>query len=531
MADTEYTALQIAEICNSLNWRLLEERADGRVGSGILRRYIENEVDMTKVQWDAILAYLLTLTTVTDPWAEKKKHTGVFRAGPVDLVQDGKSERWRMVHTLYRAAGYTVSAYLAEDGCQAKVYRYFYVDQATVPAHPATPATGSGVGWQSNFQQDRDTLLFSGWWERSERVYQTIAEHTATADAFSTVKRTKHLGVRAGDKDESGNSVDIPDPATALAGTKISITRSKNADCTQDVEVDKQTAEPATQAAFTSEKTAFATQSTERKWNADSVPDAAAVGERIDGRLNDLEKYDYTKNTTTPTPATQAAFTSEKTAFATQSTERKWNADSVPDAAAVGVRIDGRLNDLEKYDYTKNTTTPEAAAVPEYVSELDERVKVTTERKWNEDTVPDATPGQRVRATLNDLEKFDWERTAEAPVTGLVGSTESYSLLGGTYSVDTYDEWNLDTPIYPYGPDRPIKYYRYPSGVYRMQAKYVYTMKYHATRAEALAEIDGAQEGSRFEKICAGCWMSVKITRDDVTLSTKSFPDPHGHLH
>ena len=119
-------------------------------------------------------------------------------------------------------------------------------------------------------------------------------------------------------------------------------------------------------------------------------------------------------------------------------------------------------------------------------------------------------------------------RDSEAPITGLIGTTETFYLLGDIYTETAYTIWRRSTPILPEGKDgRELYYYRYPSAIGTYQAKYTYTITYHSTRALAQTEITGAYEGSRVEQICAGCYMATKVARTGVLLSTVTLPDPY----
>jgi hypothetical protein len=111
----------------------------------------------------------------------------------------------------------------------------------------------------------------------------------------------------------------------------------------------------------------------------------------------------------------------------------------------------------------------------------------------------------------------------------LIGTvTHTWTTLGGTYYVNAYTEWDLESPIYPDG--RALWYYRYVSATGKYRVKNVHTIKYHATEAAALAEIDGGEDGSTIDRICYGCWMSLKMTRNDELLATTTFPDPYEAL-
>jgi hypothetical protein len=243
-----YSTEVLREVFSENNWRL-QESEDGHV-TGILQRYIEHGYaqDANEFAWAAMKTFLLTYTastntaasvTVSEPMVSRKPQPGLWRGGPVRIALHPQTKRWRIIQTLFKADGAIQAEIVAARGCRFRVsYQFFH----GILAAPTIPVNSSGVEYTGRFNQDKDSLLYYGYIEKTERLYQNIAEFLAGQDTFETTHLTKHLGVRDGDITDSGAAVTIPAPSAAADGTLLEIDRQKNGDCTQDVGIQKKTA-------------------------------------------------------------------------------------------------------------------------------------------------------------------------------------------------------------------------------------------------------------------------------------------------
>ena len=658
----EYTADQVTGLLASAEWKMLKSKNTPGFGRCELQRFIKHGLaGVSEETWAQVIAAMCAVRTVAAPVVEGKAEAGTWHRAAVLRDRDSEGEQI-LVDVLFLKPTDAAIEFVGEDGCQFRETHTLYVDVTAIPAY--SPAKGSGVNWDSTWQKDPDTGLFTGYTVKRETIYRTVPEFRAADDPFETTDVTKHLGLRTGDLTDTGAAVTVPSPAAAADGTSIEIDRQKNPDCTQDVTVAKKTAVNVKNAATSAEENAFeirsetedanesaagtvsasqtageiATVSSQKtrfknRWTVrrlvrackavtDSVKrvakevfqtteelehlhqdDTLAAPDPADGEALEhvSEKDEFLKvrqriRKETAVNVKDAETVNEEDAFESRTEAQEsaaTAAGTVPDPAAGSVvqvasqkmRFKNRWivrivtwaskavaksstrfsadafeasAETEKRGQTDDLVAPTLAAgtVEERESMLDRflrwttRTRVTTAKAWtvtefmadktddrverkryragNQASVPDATAGQRVDGSKNRFGLADFVRDSEAPITGLIGTTETFYLLGDIYTETAYTIWRRSTPIYPEGEGgRKLYYYRYPSAIGTYQAKYTYTITYHSTRALAQTEITGAYEGSRVEQICAGCYMATKVARTGVLLSTVTLPDPY----
>jgi hypothetical protein len=238
----EYTADQVTGLLASAEWKILRGKNTPGFGRCELQRFIKHGLaGVSEETWAQVIAAMCAVRTVAAPVVEGKAEAGTWHRAAVLRDRDSEGEQI-LVDVLFLKPTDAATEFVGEDGCQYKATHTLYVDVTAIPAY--SPAKSSGVNWDSTWQKDPDTGLFTGYTVKRETIYRKVTEHVTRKTAFVTTKTTKHFGVRTGDKTEANESVVIPDPESATPGTTIDIDRAKNADCTQDVVVQIQETEP-----------------------------------------------------------------------------------------------------------------------------------------------------------------------------------------------------------------------------------------------------------------------------------------------
>jgi hypothetical protein len=389
----------------------------------------------------------------------------------------------------------------------------------SAPTPPSSQSAGSIV-------EQRDSLNDFAKHDVTTLTRTAVAQANAGALDTRTAFQTTAIV-------EARNAAAAVTPVDQVAGSIKTVRDTLNDFLKHDTVVETRTAVNAS-ASNTSAVTAFTSVVTEIQHNAATLPNASA-NERVQGDLNDFLKYDYTKQTVTPVAADSGAYTSASNAFRTASTREYHNAASIPNAGA-NETVRGDINELNKFDYSKTAITP-VPSNDSYVSDFGDQVKVTTERYFNADAVPDAgAVGVSVDGRLNEDGKFDYTKRTVAPVTGLIGSSHSYQLGGKIKWTDVHKRMptsgDYPYPLFPYGPYTPIYNYTYVSEMIQHIISKLYTVRYHATEADAITAIDNGAEGSSYNKVADGLWKSETVSIvDALTGVTQEFDDPYEGWH
>ena len=432
-----YDNKKIAEVLAEKNWKLLTGKSAGRVGGNVVERYIDHQVnDFSHASWKLMEAFVAKWTsaknysndssaasnTVIDPVVEDSAsiEAGTYYRGPLSRVRiqgdRNSASVWRIVQVLFKGAADTETEYTSDDGCQYAVYRKYYIEQASLPA---MPAKASGVECSRNFQQDPISGLYSGYTERKVRLYQSVPEFYSMQDAFSKVQRTKHLGIREDGKDENGITIVLPDPTAQSAGVIVQLDKSKNTDCTHDVDVQTRTAIGKTGAATSETRGKFqtiaATDATNQA-NAEAVPARSdGVIKTVRNKFNEFSLYDTGVETRTAIEVTDAQRSVEHGKFEKREVAVDRNAaePTLPTTqASAGVikTVKDEVNEFGKHDVQEEvrTSVPVPAAQEEKTFTPFESRVVTVDRNTVADpTLPTAQDVGTIKVMRDELNEFD----------------------------------------------------------------------------------------------------------------------------
>ena len=452
MNDIVYDNKKIAALLAEDKWKLAGGTSPGRVGGNILVRYLEHKADdLDHVAWEKIEAFVATWTsaknyvddsspssnTVVDPTVElgKSVEKGTWYRGPLkrerlqsDRIPQG---HWRITQTLFKGAADTETEHTSEDGCRYVTYRKYYVDQV---AMPDMPAKSSGVNCSRNFQVDPVTGLYNGYTERVVQLYQNVPSFYTMQDAFEKAQRVRHFGIRTGDVDENGNAISpaIPDPTAQEAGVLVQVDRTKNANCTQDADVNTTTAIEKENAVQTDRKTKFETSVSVESVNQDAAAYATAPAQ-TDGvivttqsRFNKFSLYDNKVDTDTAVAVPMAQEERTYTPFESrvETVDRNTVADPTLDssqtAGIIKVQRDN-VNDYGRHDVTTSTRTAVAVASAAVTDVREKYQTVASVDAVNQDAA--LTSAAQVTGTivedhskLNDFNKYDTSRRTRTAV-------------------------------------------------------------------------------------------------------------------
>lgn len=467
-----YDNKRIADLLAEKNWKLLKGKDPGRIGGSIVVRYVEHKADdIDPDAWKLILAFLAKWTSaanyVTDsspassivvsPMVEGRVETGTFYKGEV-IRERGPSERvpqghWRIIQTLYKGGADTETEYISENGCQYTIYRKYYVEQLTMPD---IPANSSGVETSRSFQVDPVTGFYNGYTERRVRLYQTVPEFYSMQDAFAKVQRTKHLGIRADGKDESGSVISIPDPSSgtdAPAGVTIQLDKNKNSDCTFDATVDKKTTIPKLNAVVSDRKTKFATETTalDKDQTSATTPPVFVAGsvKTVTTKYTEAKQYDNELRTETPVPVEAAIESKTYTAFETRTdvVDRNTVVDpTLPSSFATAGTIitkEDEITDAGAHNVKTSTRVAVAANSGSYTSENTAFKTVSAVEHHNAASVPSASLNEAVRGDINELGKFDYSKTTITPVAATAANTSKVSAFQSVASTVAHNSATL----------------------------------------------------------------------------------------
>lgn len=176
-------------------------------------------------------------TTVTDPMVGGKVRSGTWYGGPIRhrwLPNPIDPERQLWLYQDLAKGSETTAWTVIQNGCAYRVSHQWYYK---VTALPTVTAGGNGVEYSmADPVKDPDTGFFSTYMEKRERLYQIVPKHTARVSAAGIVEHTTHLGVKAGDVDDTGASIGLP-ALTPVKGKIVEIARQKERECGQQIDV------------------------------------------------------------------------------------------------------------------------------------------------------------------------------------------------------------------------------------------------------------------------------------------------------
>ena len=149
-----------------------------------------------------------------------------------------------------------VDAIVTERSCSEIVTTtYYYNSSSPVPA----PADASGVWYDGGWQMSRQNGLWSGSISKHEAIVTSVAEHVSATSPEADVSSRSWQGVRTNDLDEGGQAVPIPAMSSEKGKVKR-LRRSKNRNCTQDIDYEEDVAK--NQTATSTDETAAESTST-----------------------------------------------------------------------------------------------------------------------------------------------------------------------------------------------------------------------------------------------------------------------------
>ena len=317
--------------------------------------------EITREDLDGCILALAAQTTVTDPLkGTKYERSGTWTAGRVWWVWEDPEKRQRLTILRHLHKGGTTIAYVdTENSCAWNVDTQYYLGVASIPALPAADAATGTTYRMGPLTKNEETGRYTTYIEKRMRLYQSVALYTAEKTALVTVEERKHLGVKDGDLNDAGAAITLLDIAATPAGKKRLRKRTRNQDCTQDIEEEEQTATAATGESSTSGSALITEVETAYRHQAAPVsPGAGAAGTINDANntINDFSRYDAKKVVRTANPMTGTPATSGGPLTTEVETVYRHQAAPVsPGAGAAGTinDVSNTINDFSRYDAKK----------------------------------------------------------------------------------------------------------------------------------------------------------------------------------
>jgi hypothetical protein len=425
----------IIQILSETKWLLTKDTENNGYARDVLVRCIPG---IMRQELPSVLSYLKThtsaknantSTTVVDPTTTPEgAWSGTYTGGLIwyEFCKSNEPGATKEgTYTLYQAlhkGGATEVGITIEHGCRYHTTQTWYYDYATLAT---VPEATSGV------QYSRTTPIrneeFGTWTyaiETKTRLYQTVAEYTAERDQFEYRQKTEHRGVYAGDLTDVGGAITaLPNLATQVAGVIAEINRSKNDDCTQDIDVVKRNAVNITNA-DTSKQIAL-TETTQVALDkndaaAETLPTSQTAGTIVSVKVhkNDFALFDNEIQTRTATAISDQALSGTITAFEEVDEDTDKNqisAGTIPVAQAAGAitTVESVRNDFDRYDVTTKTRVATAvsdAGTSKTISMLETVDEDTDRNQPTAGTHPGTqTAGEikTVESTKNDFGRYD----------------------------------------------------------------------------------------------------------------------------
>jgi hypothetical protein len=376
----------ILEILAENKWQLLQDEENGGYSRDVLVRFLPG---VPRNGFPAIVALLKARTsaknteastTVTNPSTTPEgPWTGTYTGGRIwyKLSQDGApGKNMEGTYTLYQAlhkGGLSEANIITDHGCRYRVTQTWYFDY---PSLVTVPTSSSGVSYSRTTPvRDDEYGVWTYAIEMRERLYQNVTEYTSERDQFEYRQRTEHQGVRQGDLTDSGAAVSLPNLDTQLAGTIVDLQRTKNEDCTQNIEVVKRNSIIITGADTSKQITLSETQEMVLDKNevaAEALPTEQVAGiiKAVKVHKNDFARFD--NEVTTRTAAAVADASVQKTVDLFTTTEEDLDRNLTSPGTPPGEQTPGIIatvqtdkNEFSLYDVRTKTAT--AAAVSDAV--------------------------------------------------------------------------------------------------------------------------------------------------------------------
>ncbi|MDD8011857.1 MAG: hypothetical protein PHX05_00065 [Acidobacteriota bacterium] len=419
----------IRELLAERLWKVNEGQQNRGFGDNLIERYLDG---VNREDLDALVLYLQTYTSaanatastsVTNPMAGTQwARTGTWYGGRIWYEEVKNEAQLRGTLRIWQAlwcGDKTIADVITEKGCRYRVEVTWYFGLRTLPT---VPANSSGISYRMgplNVDPERGT--YTTFIEKRTRLYQVIAEHRSQESAAASDLTTKHHGVYEGDKTDTGAAVTLLDLEDVPAGEIRNLDRTKNEDCTQDIQTQKRTVKDQTR---TSAETSAARKTERASHTENAAPLGAPEQEAGKIKRNDNQATESGKTRTVEEVVTVQDQTStsredsaSKSAVKVLHTE---NAAAVADPAAAAGEIKrvellpteaGRMRSVEETITVKDQTRTSAET---------SAARKTTRALHTENAAALGTPEQeagKIKRNENQPTESGKTRTVEEVVT------------------------------------------------------------------------------------------------------------------
>ena len=236
----------IKALLDETKWQVSKDSENNGYARDVLVRFIAG---IHRDQLPDCIAWLKTYTstinsgastTVVNPRTMPEGvWTGTYMGGPIwyqDMSEPGKpSEGTFNLYQALHKGGLGSVIIVTDNGCRYKVTQTFYYKVASVAT---VPASTSGINYSlSTPIRDEEYGTWTYIIEKREQLTQTIPQYTSSYEGDEVLKRNAFIGVRDGDKDDTGAAITLPTVGTFVPGVINELARSKNDNCTQDIQV------------------------------------------------------------------------------------------------------------------------------------------------------------------------------------------------------------------------------------------------------------------------------------------------------
>ena len=221
---------------------LVQESDEGRPqGESIVTRYWTVEQE----HLDDCIAYLKAMPPIVNPMTGTRwARTGTWYGGRVynkpgnlnPLVASGANGLIWLLFQEIQQGSKTVDRTESENSCRYKAWQDLHLNVRTVST---LPAAGDGYTYKRDLNVNPQTGAYNETMETRRRLYQHQAEFVAGNTVVDKDLVERHLGLKAGNKDDDGEVVTLPDMDTVVQGVLYEQERTKNEDCTEDVTIKK----------------------------------------------------------------------------------------------------------------------------------------------------------------------------------------------------------------------------------------------------------------------------------------------------
>jgi hypothetical protein len=407
-------------------WQVLRDSENSGYGVDVLVRYLPG---IMRSDFPATIAYLKALGTITNPKTTPEgPWTGTYNIGRIwyEKAQDGvpgkSAEGTYTVYMTLWKGGSSEADIVTENGCRYAISQTWYFHYATLVA---LPASSSGITYSRTSPVKNDE---TGAWtyaiETRQRLYQNVSQYTSERDNYEFRERTQHVGVYNGDvKDDGITDIGLPSLATQTAGSIVEIQRSKNEDCTQDIDVIKRTAIERSSADASGEVSLSEERTTTLNRNqaaAESIPTSQTDGQikLVKVHKNEFAKYDNEITIRTATAVSEASKSKivEKFEEITETKNDNQTAiTALPTTQTAGeiTKVQNDKNEFNRYDTTittRKSTNVQNAEVESVISKFETQTKAIDRNAAAAASVPGTqTAGSivDVASKINDFNKYD----------------------------------------------------------------------------------------------------------------------------